>query len=87
MLLYTCGLTFKTVDSTSNDVLTHFELMNSSVSTDGVNVTLCIIYRPPPSKRNEFKNSVFFDEWNVYLDSLVVITMCTWTALSSYQTN
>ena len=32
------------------------------------------MYRPPPSKRNGFKNSVFFDEWSLYLDRIPVIT-------------
>ena len=32
------------------------------------------MYRPPPSKRIGFKNSVFFDEWSLYLDRLAVIT-------------
>ena len=32
------------------------------------------MYRPPPSKRNGLKNSVFFDEWSLYLDRLALIT-------------
>ena len=32
------------------------------------------MYRPPPSKRNGFKNSFFFDEWCLYLDRLAIIT-------------
>ena len=32
------------------------------------------MHRPPPSKRNGFKNSVFFDKWSLYLDRLAVIT-------------
>jgi len=33
---------------------------------------LCVIYRPPPSKKNGFTNIVFFDEWASYLDELAV---------------
>ena len=44
------------------------------VVSNDVNVILCILYRPPPSKRNGFKNIVFFDEWSLYLDQLAFIT-------------
>ena len=76
-VLYKCGLTIKTLDSTRNGMLTHFEHKDCSVISNDVNVRLCIVYRPPPSKRNGFKNSVFFDEWSLYLDRLtndVIIT-------------
>ena len=48
--------------------------MDSMVISNDVNVRLCIVYRQPPSKRNGFKKSVFFDEWSLYLDRLAVIT-------------
>ena len=55
-------------------MFTHFEHMDCTVISNYVNLRLCIVYRPPPSKRNGFKNSVFFDEWSLYLDRLAVIT-------------
>ena len=55
-------------------MFTHFEHMDCTVISNDVNMSLCIVYRPPPSKRNGFKNSVFFDEWSLYLDRLAVIT-------------
>ena len=73
-VLYQCGLTIKTFYSTRNGMFTHFEHMDSMVVSTDVNVRLCILYCPPPSKRNCFKNSVFFDEWSLYLDRLAVIT-------------
>ena len=73
-VLYQCGLTIKTFYSTRNGMFTHFEHMDSMVVSIDVNVRLCILYCPPPSKRNCFKNSVFFDEWSLYLDRLAVIT-------------
>ena len=73
-VLYKCGLTIKTLDSTRNGIFTHFEHMDCTVISNYVNVRLCIVYRPPPSKRNGFNNSVFFDEWSLYLDRLAVIT-------------
>ena len=48
--------------------------MDCTVISNYVNVKLYIMYRPPPSKRNGFKNNVFFDEWSLYLDSLSIIT-------------
>ena len=73
-VLYKCGLTLKTLDSTRNGMFTHFEHMDCTVVSNYVNVRLCILYCPPPSKRSCFKNSVFFDEWGLYLDRLAVIT-------------
>ena len=55
-------------------MFTHFEHMDCTVISNDVNVRLCIVYRPPPSKRNGLKNSVFFDEWSLSLDRLPVIT-------------
>ena len=42
------------------------------MSINDAQVRLCVIYRPPPSKQNGFRNSVFFDEWSVFLDQLTV---------------
>ena len=55
-------------------MFTHFEHMDCTVISNDVNVRMCIVYIPPPSKWNGFKNSVFFDEWSLYLDRLAVIT-------------
>ena len=76
VVLYKCGLAIKTLDSTRNGMFTHFEhnLWTVQVVSNDVNVILCILYRPPPSKRNGFKNIVFFDEWSLYLDQLAFIT-------------
>ena len=73
-VLYKCRLIIKTLDSTRNGMFTHFEHMDCTVISNDVNVRLCIVYHPPPCKRNSFKNSVFFDEWSLYLDRLAVIT-------------
>ena len=73
-VLYKCGLTITTLDSTRNGMFTHFEHMDCMFISNFVNVRLRIVYRPSPSKRNGFKNSVFFDEWSLYLDRLAVTT-------------
>jgi hypothetical protein len=36
-------------------------------------MSLCIIYRPPPSGQNRFKTTMFSDEWSNYRDSLTTI--------------
>ena len=43
------------------------------VSGENKKIRLCVIYLPPPSKTNNFRNSVFFDEWSDFLDQVVVI--------------
>jgi hypothetical protein len=72
-ILYKSGLTVRILDSTLNGAFTHFEHMDCSLTAGDITVRLCIIYRPPPSKENRFKNSIFFDEWSTYLDNLTVI--------------
>ena len=41
--------------------------------TKNQNVRVCVVYRPPPSRKNNFKTTIFFNEWSEYLDRLVVI--------------
>ncbi|XP_062616530.1 uncharacterized protein LOC134278229 [Saccostrea cucullata] len=50
------------------DTFTHFEYLECIINF----TRLCIIYRPPPSKKNQLRNSVFFYEWSHFLDSVVV---------------
>ena len=45
-----------------------------TLNISNVTVNISIVYRPPPSKQNVFKNSLFFYEWSKYLDSLVIIS-------------
>lgn len=52
---------------------THFELLECNVTVQSIRFRLCIVYRPPPSKENKLKNSVFFEEWSDYLNRLTVI--------------
>jgi hypothetical protein len=33
---------------------------------------LCVVYRPPPSKGNQYKASTFFEEWSEFLDNFVI---------------
>ena len=42
-VLYKCGLTIKTLDSTQNGIFTHFEHMDCAVISNDVNVKLCIV--------------------------------------------
>ncbi|XP_061194315.1 uncharacterized protein LOC133202489 [Saccostrea echinata] len=57
----------------SDTRFTHFEHLECSVNVGNQHICLCVIYRPPPSKTNRFKNTVFFEEWTHYLDNLVII--------------
>ena len=42
--------------------------MECSVAFGDIQVRLDVIYRPPASKQNNLKNSVFFNEWSVFLE-------------------
>ncbi|CAC5420545.1 unnamed protein product [Mytilus coruscus] len=52
---------------------THFELLEYSVSAQNHRFRLYVIYRPPPSRKNQLKNSTFFEEWSDFLDYIVKI--------------
>ena len=52
---------------------THFERLECCFKTKNQKVRVCVVYRPPPSRKNNFKNTIFFNEWSEYLDRLVVI--------------
>ena len=52
---------------------TQFEHMECTVNNNGIGFRLSVIYRPPASKVNGFRKSVFFDEWSRFLDRLVVL--------------
>jgi hypothetical protein len=73
-IMHKSGLTVRVVDSTLKACFTHFEHMDCTLSIGDVTIRLCVIYRPPPSKDNGFKNSVFFNEWCTYLSNLASIT-------------
>ncbi|CAG2232465.1 unnamed protein product [Mytilus edulis] len=47
--------------------------MEFSVHSGDLNIRLCVIYRPPPSKSNGFRNTVFFEEWESYLDQNTIL--------------
>lgn len=69
-VLYKSGLNLKITNSTSSSQFTHFEHMDCCINTGKVSFSLCVVYRPPPSKINGFKNTIFFDEWCTYLEGL-----------------
>ena len=47
--------------------------MDFIINIDKVTVKFYIIYRPPPSEQNGFRNSISFDEWFKYLDNITII--------------
>lgn len=59
---------------TSDIKFTHFEHMECIVQHKGARFCLCVIYRPPPSKVNNFQNATFFEEWSQYLDQKAVLS-------------
>lgn len=61
------------VEQISNEIqFTHFEKLECMVSGENKKIRLCVLYRPPPSTTNNFRNSVFFDEWSDFLDQIAV---------------
>ena len=70
VLHITSGLKLKKVSPRGH--FTHFEHADYHVLIHGVTFRLCIIYRPPPSNQNGLVNTVFFDQWSVYLDIVML---------------
>ena len=73
-ILCKSGLTVTVSNSQTTDMYTHFENMDCSIIIGKVTIKFCIIYRPPPSKQNGFRKSIFFDKWSKYLDKIAIIT-------------
>jgi len=72
-VIYKSGLIVKVSKSKTTEMYTHFENMNCIINIGRVTVKCCIIYRPPPSKQNGFRSSIFFDKWSKYLDNIAII--------------
>ena len=69
-VLYKSGLTVKAIPMRDN--YTNFEHSDYYVTIRSVTFRLCVVYRPPPSKRNGFSNTVFFDQWSAFLDDIML---------------
>ena len=59
-LMYIAGLQVKTV--TTGGKYTHFEHSDYYITSAGVTLRFGVVYRPPPSRNNEFVNGLFFDD-------------------------
>lgn len=66
-LLYKSGMSFRLLSSSKDGEYTHFEHMDCVITTCDTSVRLAVVYRPPSSKQNGFKNSEFFNQWSLFL--------------------
>ena len=66
--MHKVGLPVKVLDSNQSKRFRHFEYIDCKLDVKGNPVNLSVVYRPPPSKKNGLKNSVFFKEWSLYLE-------------------
>ena len=57
----------------THDGLFTYEYMNYALILNGLSLKLCLIYRPPPSKKNDLSNAKFLLEWEVFLDKVLTI--------------
>ena len=62
----------KVENVSTHNKFTHFEHADYYVTARGMTFRLGVVYRPPPSKRNGFINSVFFDHWSAYTDAVML---------------
>jgi len=69
-ILHKSALKISVQETSALSNFTHFELMDCLINLNNQSIRLSIIYRPPPSTQNGFKNSVFFQEWHNYMDQL-----------------
>ena len=67
------GVIMTIMDSSQSKSFTHFEYMDCYAKINEVKVYITVIYRPPPSKANGFRNSVFLEEWALYLERFTEI--------------
>lgn len=69
-LVYKTGLKVNMIKS--QEVFTSFEHLECIIGSKNSTFRLCIIYRPPASKLNNVKTSVFFEEYSKYINAHVV---------------
>ena len=69
-VLYNTALNEKLI--TVDRSITTFEFIHCDVSAQHHRFQLYVIYRPPPSKSNNIKTSIFFAEWSEFLDRITV---------------
>ena len=69
-VLYKSGLTLKPIPMRDN--YTNFAHSAYYVTIRAVTFRLCVVYRPPPSKRNGCSNTVFFYQWSGFLDNILL---------------
>lgn len=76
-VLHKLGLSVKILSSSADKAFTHFEHMDCHISADGHTTRLAVVYRPPPSSRNGLKNSVFFQEWPLFMEGFITCQLDT----------
>ena len=72
-MLQKISLGYKLIDSTTDKLFTHIEHLDCFITSKKQTVRLCLVYRPPPSRKNGLKNSTFFEEWVTYLERLALV--------------
>jgi exonuclease III len=67
-VIFKLGISINITGSTKDKSFTHFEFMDCKLGVKGgFQFVLSVVYRPPPSRENGFKDSIFFKEWASYI--------------------
>lgn len=72
-VIYRAGIHVNVIDSSKSAAFAHFEYMDCRVKVNDTFLYMSVVYRPPPSKANGLKTSIFFTEWASYLERLTLI--------------
>lgn len=51
-----------------------FEAMGMVARSSPANISIFVIYKPPPSNRNNFTNNMFFEEFSIFLEQFSTIS-------------
>ena len=72
-IVYKDNLQAKITSSTKKAEFTHFEHLSCLLTYNDLSVHMTVVYRPPPSQQNKLKNTTFFNEWPLFLETFVTI--------------
>lgn len=73
-LIYKSNIDIRTVASTRDNDYSSMEYLDCNAVISGFSLRIVVIYRPPPSKENGLKTSVFLDdEWPKFLEKFVTL--------------
>ena len=70
-LIYKKAISFRNIVTTNE--ITQFELLDCIIKVNQLSTRVVILYRPPPSCKNDLRYEDFAIEWTLYIEQFVEV--------------